>query len=92
MTQKQYSIVEARNQLANLVHQVEATGPVTLTRRGKPVAVLIAEAGFERLQGIKTDFWTAAEQFRAKHALAESGADFDTSGMRDKSAGRRPPW
>jgi prevent-host-death family protein len=90
--QKQYSIAEARNQLANLVHQVESTGPVKLTRRGKPVAVLIAEADFERLTSEKTDFWTAVEQFRAKHAVAEWTENFDATQFRDRRPGRRPPW
>jgi prevent-host-death family protein len=51
--QKQYSIAEARDKLASIVHEVEKAGPIKLTRRGKPVAVLIAESEYERLRGGK---------------------------------------
>jgi prevent-host-death family protein len=48
--QKQYSIAEARDKLPSIVHEVEKAGPIKLTRRGKPVAVLIAESEYERLK------------------------------------------
>ena len=36
------SIADARNRLPALVHQAEAGEAVTITRRGKPVAVVIS--------------------------------------------------
>ena len=36
------SIADARNRLPALVHQAEAGEAVTITRRGKPVAVVSA--------------------------------------------------
>lgn len=44
-----YSIAAAKNNLSGLVHEVEQGHPVRLTRRGKPVAVLISTAQYERL-------------------------------------------
>ena len=44
-----YSIAEAKNNLSGLVHEAEQGHPVRLTRRGKPVAVLISTAQYERL-------------------------------------------
>lgn len=41
---KQCSITAARNSLTALVHQVEKGPPVELTRRGRPVAVLLSVA------------------------------------------------
>lgn len=91
--QKCYSIAEARDKLASIVHEVEEAGPVRLTRRGKAVAVLVAEAEYERLKGGKTDFWTAVERFRDTHDLnALWTPDLDFEALRDQSAGRDAPW
>ena len=44
-----YSIAQAKNNLSGLVHEAEQGRPVQLTRRGKPVAVLISTQQFDRL-------------------------------------------
>ena len=44
-----YSIAEARNHLSTLVHEAESGKPVKLTRRGKPVAVVMSMAAYEAL-------------------------------------------
>lgn len=91
--QKQYSIAEARDKLASIVHEVEEAGPVKLTRRGKPVAVLITESEYERLKSAKTSFWAAVENFRATHDLKQiSPPELDVEALRDQSAGREAPW
>ncbi len=41
---KTYSIAEARNDLSNVVREAEAGRPVTLSRRGRPVALVISAA------------------------------------------------
>jgi prevent-host-death family protein len=41
---KTYSIAEARNDLSNVVREAEAGRPVTLSRRGRPVAVVVSTA------------------------------------------------
>ena len=48
---KAYSIAEARNQLSRVVHEAESTGEVQLTRRGKPVAVVLSMDEYRRLNG-----------------------------------------
>ena len=47
---KTFSISEAKDQLPRIVHEAEAGGAVALTRRGKPVAILISKAEYDRLQ------------------------------------------
>ena len=47
--EKKYSIAEARQQLAAIVHEAERTGAVCITRRGQVVARLISEHEFQRL-------------------------------------------
>ena len=39
----QYPIAEAKNQLSKLIQQVEQGETVELTRRGKPVVVVLSE-------------------------------------------------
>ncbi len=46
---RSYSIAEARDQLARLVHRAESGRAVELTRRGRPVAVLLSASEYERL-------------------------------------------
>jgi prevent-host-death family protein len=62
---KQYSIAEARNHFAALVHELEPARPVQVTRRGKVVAVLMSIEEYERLTTNVTDFWDALDNFRA---------------------------
>jgi prevent-host-death family protein len=43
---KRYSIAEARNNLASIVHELEVIDNIELTRRGKSVAVLLSNGSF----------------------------------------------
>lgn len=63
---KQYSIASARDQLARLVHDAEEGQRVELTRRGKPVAVLLAIDDYRRLQKRPVSFSTAVAELRAE--------------------------
>lgn len=56
-----YSIAAAKNNLSGLVHEAEQGHPVRLTRRGKPVAVLISTEQYERLSKPRKKIeWRAA--------------------------------
>ena len=59
MLSKQYSIAEARQDLAAIVHEAEENGPIEVTRRGKSVAVLISQADYEHLAAQSRDNWEA---------------------------------
>ena len=87
--QKQFSIAEAKNRLPTIVHSVENGPSVELTRRGKPVAVLLSIQEYERLSRKYTGFWRAVSQYRRKvedEGIEISGKDF--KGLRDQSSGR----
>ena len=91
----QVSIAEARNVLTRLIHAAEQGETVHITRRGKPVAVLVSEDAYERLQALeqKTDVWQAIQFWR-------ENASFDwpevtpeeVEGWRDRSPGREVSW
>ena len=83
-----YSIAEARARLRSIVEQVEAGGEVELTRRGKPVAVMLSLREFDRLQGKRRNFSEAYQSFLANHSLKDIGLERDFA-SRDKTPGRK---
>ncbi|MDA8141268.1 MAG: type II toxin-antitoxin system Phd/YefM family antitoxin [Desulfobacteraceae bacterium] len=86
---KQYSIAEAKNKLTTLIHEAEAGLPVSLTRHGKPVAVLMAIQEYQALKTNKHNFWDLLTEFR--EYMGSSGVEYneaDFSGIRDSSSGR----
>jgi len=86
---KQFSIAEAKNKLPAIVHEVEKGSTATLTRHGKPVAVLLSLDEFQAQRHNKPDFATALRLFLANPITSENGIDDDfLAGLRDRSAGR----
>lgn len=51
--EKDYTIAEAKQDLPAIVHEVERTGRARITRRGRPVAVVLSIAEYERLQSTR---------------------------------------
>ena len=87
--QKQFSIAEAKNRLPSIIHDVEKGPLVKLTRRGKPVAVLMSIQEYERLNYKYNSFWRTISEFRQKiknKGIEISSNDFE--GLRDPSTGR----
>ena len=76
MTDK-HSIAEARRNLPRLVREAEEGMEVALTRRGKPVAVLIGWRRFERLASNRRGFTAAYRDFTNESDLAELALDPD---------------
>jgi antitoxin Phd len=91
--QKQYSIAQARNDLPAIVHQVELDSPVELTRRGKPVAVIVSFGDYQRLTKGRKRFWEAVEEWRQSVDLEELNIGPEVwEGVRDRSPGREFQW
>ncbi len=89
MAQK-YSIAQARSSLPTIVDQAEAGQQVELTRRGKPVAIVVSLREFERLRGKRAGFGEAYLSFLENHSLGEVGVDEDfATSVRDRSTGRK---
>ena len=90
---KPFSIAQARHDLARLVHQLERQPIIQLTRRGKPVAVLLSQREYERLTATQTHFWEAYAAFRNAVDLAPLKIEPNVfEGVRDKSNGREMTW
>jgi len=88
---KRYSIAEARDHLSELVHAAESDGPVTLTRRGRPVAVVVAEEEYQRLRATRPGFWDAVSAFRRSVDISDLDVDEVYRDVRDRSPGRETP-
>jgi prevent-host-death family protein len=91
MAMKRVSVAEARDTLPALLHEAEST-PVEIFRRGKPVAVILSRASYDRLRGKSEGVWAALERFRESHDLEglDAASTFDT---RDRSSkGRSVRW
>ena len=67
-----YSIAEARNHLAALVHRAEEGNPVRIMRRGRSVAVLLSEKEYARLSSGQKGFWNALTSFREEVQAGET--------------------
>lgn len=89
MAMKRVSVAEAKNTLPALLHEAEAA-PVEIVRRGKPVAVIVSRATYDRLQGKSEGVWAALERFREAHDLVELDAASALEDVRDKTAKGRP--
>jgi prevent-host-death family protein len=85
---KRYSIAEARHNLAAIVHELEHQPLVELTRRGEPVAVLLALEEYRRLKRQSGDFWSAYMAFSADQLAAEAVESEPFADVRDRSPGR----
>jgi len=74
---QRYSISDARTSLPAIVDQVEAGRQIELTRRGRPVAVVVSLREFERLRGERPAFADAYKKLLKRYSLAEVGLDAD---------------
>ena len=86
---QRYSIVEARSHLARIIDEAQAGQQIELTRRGKPVAVLVSCDEMERLRGERPEFGERYDAFLQEYSLEELGVDVDfASSLRDGDVGR----
>ena len=72
---KKYSIAEARTHLPTIVNEAEAGLEIELTRRGKPVAIIVSLRQLERLRSERRRFSDAYNEFLRRFKLAEVGID-----------------
>ena len=91
---KEYSIAEVRNHLSEMVHQAEDGENITLTRRGRPVAVLVAYNTFQRMMTpAAPNLWHAIQEFRGMADFADANLpDDEVAGWRDRETGRDFSW
>jgi prevent-host-death family protein len=90
---KQYSIAQARDRLPAIVHEAELGDAIELTRRGKPVAVVMSLQEYRQVVRGHVGFTAAFEAFQHTVDLAALGVtDEDLADLRDRSPGRAFAW
>ena len=90
--QREYSVIEAQNVLPNLVDLAEKGEHTTLTRQGKPTAVLISQEEYLRLTGkAKKGWWHIVEEFRSREEFIDL-TDEEIDSWRDRSLPRQFQW
>lgn len=87
---KRYSIAEARANLPSIIDEVAAGGEVELTRRGKPIAVVISRQEYDRLRSARPRFTDAYQRFLGRFRLEEVGLERDFfDAVRGSEPGRK---
>ena len=92
---KRYSVAEARDQFTSLVHAAEEGRPIAVTRRGKPIAVLLSLAEYERLSQRQRGFAQLYQDFLQRNPdLGERAGDAEDwlRDARDPAPGRDFTW
>ncbi len=87
---KRYSISGARHNLPGIIKEAEAGFEIELTRRGRPVAVIISLQEYERLHTDRPHFADTYRAFLEQYPLAEEGLEEDyVESLRDRKPGRK---
>ena len=87
---KRYSIAEARTNLPTIVDQAEAGQEIELTRRGKPVAVVVSLRELEKLRRKPSRFGETYKKFLKTHPIKEIGLESDFfESTREHDSGRK---
>mgnify|MGYP003517197168 CR=1 FL=1 len=80
------SIADAKNRLPALIHQAEAGEAVTITRRGKPVAVVISFDEYERVRGAASSWMNRLDAWRKNLPDGVEGlTDTELDAVRDRA-------
>lgn len=70
-----------------MVHELDRCARIEITRRGKPVAVVLSMREFERLSGPRRRFWDAYQAFRESVDLSQLGIEPSVfEGVREQRA------
>ena len=86
-------MVEAKNKLPSIIHEVEQGSIVEITRHGKAVAIVVGQKDYERLKEKGQGFWVTLGKMR--NLLSSEGIVFeegDFLNLRDPSTGRSFVW
>lgn len=93
---KTYSVAEARNSLTSLIDEVQIGKAVEITRRGKPVAILVSIKEYDSLKQRgkrRKGLWEIVLRVRNQPGFEGIDKDdLDLDALRDKSGGREVTW
>jgi len=92
LAMKTNTIAEAKNNLSQLIHQLESDEAIHLTRHGKPVAVMLSEANYQKLTHKDNSLYQAIQQWRNNIDTDSGLTETELKNVRATSQGREFSW
>ena len=89
---KTSTIAEAKNNLSQLIHQLDSDEAIHLTRHGKPVAVMLSEANYQKLTKKKCSLYQAIQQWRSQLESDSALTETELKSLRAASQEREFSW
>ena len=86
------TIAEAKNNLSQLIHQLDSGEPIQLTRHGKPVAVLLSETNYQQLKNQGPRLYHAIQQWRTQLDEDAGLTESELKRLRATIPGREFSW
>ena len=86
------TIAEAKNNLSQLIYQLEADETIHLTRHGKPVAVMLSEANYQKLIHKNNSLYQAIQQWRTELKDEVALTEAELKNIRTSSQDRVFTW
>lgn len=86
------TIAEAKNNLSQLIHQLESGEAIQLTRHGKPVAVLLSETNYQQLTNQDSRLYQAIQQWRNQLGGDAELTEAELKRLRATIPGREFSW
>jgi prevent-host-death family protein len=86
------TIAEAKNNLPQLIRQLESDEAIHLTRHGKPVAVMLSEANYQKLTQKNQGLYQAIEHWRAQCEGEGALTEVELKNIRASGQGRDFSW
>ena len=89
---KTSTIADAKNNLSQLIYQLESNEPIHLTRHGKPVAVMLSEANYQKLTHKDNSLYQAIQQWRNQLDGDSGLTETELKKLRATGQGREFSW
>jgi prevent-host-death family protein len=90
---KTSTIADAKTHLTKLIYHLESGEAIHLTRHGRPVAVMLSEANYQKLIRPSSTLFSAIEQWRCENQTDAAFTETELHTLRKESAmGREFSW
>ena len=89
---KTSTIAEAKNNLSQLIYQLESDEPIHLTRHGKLVAVMLSAVNYQKLTHKDNSLYQAIQQWRTQLKGDSALTETEIKDLRAGSQGREFSW
>jgi prevent-host-death family protein len=89
---KTNTIAEAKNNLPQLIRRLESDEAIHLTRHGKPVAVMLSEANYQKLTQKGQGLYQAIQHWRGEWKGDGTLTEAELKSIRASGQGRDFSW